>query len=171
MTKDQFKCEYCLYKYCTKIEFDLHVTAGKSICLNCRITHNTECELNTHMSKHPKINLCKDCVCVRQASSDDNLDKSGPSHSADGTYYCPTCCMKFKTKFDLNTHNETVHSKPISSPLLLESDQHLPERPAPQPVLKLVRAATHELEPNCELQISKDDATREFGLLRQRHTF
>ena len=79
--------------------------------------------------------------------------------------------MKFKTKCELNTHHETVHSKLINSPLLLESDQPLLERPTPQPAPKLVRAATHELEPNCELQISKDDATREFGLLRQRHTF
>ena len=170
VTQDQFKCKHCMYKYCTRTEFDSHVTEGKSICLNCRLTHNTECQLNIHMSKHPKIHLCKDCVCVRQEKSDDKLDRLGPTHSADGTYYCPKCYMKFKTKFDLNTHHDTVHSNLINSPLLLESHQPPPERATPPPVPKLVRAVTHELEPNCELQISKDDATREFGLLRQRQT-
>ena len=71
--------------------------------------------------------------------------------------------MRFKTKLELSSHTNVSHSALNSSPLVPEVHMaSLPERVPSVPTPRVPRSSGQELDPNCDLQLSKNDALREF---------
>ncbi|KAI6656427.1 hypothetical protein LOD99_1223 [Oopsacas minuta] len=165
--RKQLKCRHCYCKYSNMMELENHVIESEVRCIYCKLTFNTGCELNLHMARHPKLRLCDSCSSVRKHRSEEKSIYLDSLHTADGSYVCQICSVRCKTISELNIHSDK-HSKHTDSPLLLESIQVIPERHILQPIPKLVR--DDDLEPNSELQLSKDDAAREFSFLRQRNS-
>ena len=128
--------------------------------------------MNIHRNaKHPKIVLCNNCVTSRKANQVpvNGSSSSCPKHTVDGSYKCQDCGMRFKTTGELNRHKTVSHSTLTSSPLVPEQHQvSLPERIPPLLTPSVQRAAGQELDPNCDLQLSKNDATREFESLKKQ---
>ena len=177
VTSEQYQCNHCFCKY-KQNEFETHVTPDRDTpkCPFCFVTFKTECELNIHKNnKHPKINLCENCIISRKQKSESQLVpvlSSGsnlPKHTVDGSYVCQDCCMRFKTKLDLTNHSEMLHSTTNSSPLVPEVQiPSLPDRVPSHPTPSVTRSSGQELDPNCDLQLSKNAALRDFEFLRNK---
>jgi hypothetical protein len=104
----KFHCHICGGIYLTFKIFNLHQRLAHSslyVCEVCREPFKNRVKLYEHQEVHYKYYYCNVCESKR--------DKYSPTETQmliTGSYYCSTCNISCKYKYDMRKHVRNTHS-------------------------------------------------------------
>jgi len=120
---NEFACDFCGHKSCTKQELDVHVALHtretKYTCSVCPYQATMKSLLKNHKLTHSEEKPVSCSICSFKFKTKSSLAKHMLTHKDQKIFTCSLCPKKFSTKGVLNRHMFNIHTdeKPFSCAL------------------------------------------------------